>query len=64
MMHLPFVDDWTFFDRVARAESLTQVAREWGVSLPAVSKRLNQIEEQRGSSDIRWGEGGRAVIRR
>lgn len=48
MMHLPFVDDWTFFDRVARAESLTQVAREWGVSLPAVSKRLNQIEEQRG----------------
>lgn len=52
-MHLPSIDDWTFFDRVARAESLTQVAREWGVSLPAVSKRLRKLEEQRGVQLVR-----------
>lgn len=48
-MPLPALDDWTFFDRVARASSLTQVARDWGVSLTAVSKRLTALETRLGT---------------
>lgn len=48
-MPLPAIDDWTFFDRVAHASSLTQVARDWGVSLTAVSKRLTALETRLGT---------------
>ncbi|UQN14802.1 LysR family transcriptional regulator [Gulosibacter sp. ACHW.36C] len=48
-MPLPAIDDWTFFDRVAHATSLTQVARDWGVSLTAVSKRLTSLETRLGT---------------
>lgn len=41
-------DDVTFFDIVARSRSLTEAAREFGVSVSSVSKRLAQIEARLG----------------
>lgn len=45
MAHL---DDLAFFQHLARAGSLTATARELGVSLSAVSKRLKQLEARLG----------------
>lgn len=44
------VDDLAFFQRVAQAGSLTGAARELGLSLSAVSKRLQQLEARLGVS--------------
>ncbi|NRB56335.1 MAG: LysR family transcriptional regulator [Salinicola sp.] len=44
------VDDLAFFQRVAQAGSLTGAARELGLSLSAVSKRLQQLERRLGVS--------------
>ncbi|RDI44925.1 LysR family transcriptional regulator [Nocardia mexicana] len=41
-------DDILFFDILARCRSLTEAARELGVSVSAVSKRLAQIEARLG----------------
>ncbi|WP_378741571.1 LysR family transcriptional regulator [Nocardia brasiliensis] len=41
-------DDVTFFDIVARSRSLTEAAREFGVSVSSVSKRLAQMEARLG----------------
>lgn len=45
MAHL---DDLAFFQHLARAGSLTATARERGLSLSAVSKRLKQLEARLG----------------
>lgn len=42
------VDDLAFFQQLARAGSLTGAAREAGLSLSAVSKRLKQLEARLG----------------
>jgi LysR family transcriptional activator of dmlA len=41
-------DDLQFFMRIAALSSLTEVARELGLSLPAISKRLTQLEKRLG----------------
>lgn len=41
-------DDLIFFNRIASRGSLTAVAQELGLSLPAVSKRLRQLEQRLG----------------
>lgn len=46
-------DDLSFFNRVANHGSLTAVARELGLSLPAVSKRLTLLEQRLGVQLIR-----------
>ncbi|MDI9223918.1 LysR family transcriptional regulator [Pantoea sp. EA-12] len=46
-------DDLAFFVRVATLESLTAAARELGLSLPAVSKRLSQLEQRLGVQLLR-----------
>ncbi|MCP1439673.1 DNA-binding transcriptional LysR family regulator [Erwinia persicina] len=46
-------EDLRFFTHVARLTSLTEVARELGLSLPAVSKRLTQLEEKLGVQLVR-----------
>lgn len=42
------LDDLAFFQRLARADSLTATARELGLSLSAVSKRLKLLEARLG----------------
>lgn len=42
------LDDLAFFQRLARCGSLTATARELGMSLSAVSKRLKQLESRLG----------------
>ncbi|PMR81785.1 LysR family transcriptional regulator [Halomonas urumqiensis] len=42
------LDDLAFFQRLAHAGSLTATARELGLSLSAVSKRLKQLEARMG----------------
>lgn len=42
------LDDLAFFQRLAQAGSLTATARELGLSLSAVSKRLKQLEARLG----------------
>lgn len=42
------LDDLVFFQHLARASSLTATARELGLSLSAVSKRLKQLEARLG----------------
>jgi len=46
-------EDLRFFMRVAALSSLTEVARELGLSLPAVSKRLALLEEKLGVQLVR-----------
>ena len=41
-------DDLLFFMRIAALSSLTEVALELGLSLPAISKRLTQLEKRLG----------------
>ena len=41
-------EDVLFFDVVARSSSLTEAAREFGVSVSSVSKRLSRIEKRLG----------------
>lgn len=41
-------DDLLFFMRIAALSSLTEVAHELGLSLPAISKRLTQLEKRLG----------------
>ncbi|MEQ6916242.1 LysR family transcriptional regulator [Halomonas aquatica] len=45
---MPALDDLAFFRRLAHAGSLTATARELGLSLSAVSKRLKQLEARLG----------------
>lgn len=45
---MPVIDDLAFFQRLARAESMTATARDLGLSLAAVSKRLAQLERRLG----------------
>lgn len=42
------LDDLGFFQQLARAGSLTDTARELGISLSAVSKRLRRLEQRLG----------------
>ncbi|GAB3484596.1 LysR family transcriptional regulator [Nocardiopsis coralliicola] len=49
MAPLAPVDDLDFFELLARSPSLTAAAREWGVSLSAVSKRLTRLEARLGT---------------
>lgn len=42
------IDDLSFFQRVSNCGSLAAVAREQGLSLPAVSKRLTRLERRLG----------------
>ncbi len=42
------IDDLAFFQQVANRSSLTEVANHLGLSLPAVSKRLSQLEQRLG----------------
>lgn len=44
------MDDLAFFQRIAQSGSLTGAARELGLSLSAVSKRLQQLESRLGVS--------------
>lgn len=44
------LDDLAFFQHIARSGSLTGAARELGLSLSAVSKRLQQLESRLGVS--------------
>lgn len=45
---MSMIDDLAFFQQVATRGSLTEVARHLGLSLPAVSKRLSQLESRLG----------------
>ncbi|MDB5980471.1 MAG: LysR family transcriptional regulator [Pseudomonas sp.] len=45
---MSITDDLVFFQHVATRSSLTAVASELGLSLPAVSKRLTQLEHRLG----------------
>lgn len=71
------IDDLSFFQHVATRGSLTEVARELGLSLPAVSKRLSQLEKRLGvqllqrttrrlsltPEGTQYLEGGRPILR-
>lgn len=48
MPEVSAVDDLSFVTTLARSRSLSAAAREWGVSLSAVSKRLRRIETRLG----------------
>jgi LysR family transcriptional activator of dmlA len=52
-MHLPDIDDLNFFEKVSHSRSLTEAARDWGVSVSAVSKRLTGLEARLGVQLIR-----------
>ncbi|WP_017591925.1 LysR family transcriptional regulator [Nocardiopsis potens] len=53
MRPLSDLDDLDFFAAVARAPSLTAAAREWGVSLAAVSRRLTRLEDRLATQLVR-----------
>lgn len=71
------IDDLSFFQQVAARASLTEVARHLGLSLPAVSKRLSQLEARLGVQLLQrttrrlsltpegslYLEGGRPILR-
>lgn len=77
-MELPEFDDLSFFAGVAAAGTLTEVARQWGVSVSAVSKRLARLERRLGVRLVnrstrrltltdegrRYAEGARDVLGR
>lgn len=48
MVDLPELDDMTFFHGLCQSPTLTAVARQWGVSPSAVSKRLSRLEGRLG----------------
>ena len=70
------LDDLRFFALIARLGSLTAVAREMGLTLAAVSKRLTQLEQRLGVQLVlrttrrldltvegeRYAEGARPII--
>lgn len=70
------IDDLRFFTLITRFGSLTAVAREMGLTLPAVSKRLTQLEQRLGVQLVlrttrrltltaegeRYAEGARPII--
>lgn len=70
------IDDLRFFALISRFGSLTAVAREMGLTLPAVSKRLTQLEQRLGVQLVlrttrrltltaegeRYAEGARPII--
>ena len=70
------IDDLRFFTLITRFGSLTAVARELGLTLPAVSKRLTQLEQRLGVQLVlrttrrldltaegeRYAEGARPII--
>lgn len=47
-MNLPELDDLRFFDGIAHAATLTEAARQWGVNVSTVSKRLARLERRLG----------------
>lgn len=47
------MDDLEFFEQISRSTSLTEAARSWGKSLPAVSKRLTRLEARLGVQLVR-----------
>lgn len=69
-------EDLRFFMRVAGLASLTEAARELGLSLPAVSKRLTLLEQKLGvqlvrrttrrleltAEGMRYAEGARPIL--
>lgn len=71
------IDDLSFFQQVATHASLTEVGRQLGLSLPAVSKRLSQLEARLGAQLVQrttrrlsltaegtlYLEGGRPILR-
>jgi DNA-binding transcriptional LysR family regulator len=71
------IDDLSFFQQVATRGSLTEVARQLGLSLPAISKRLSQLEARLGVQLLQrttrrlaltpegtlYLEGGRPILR-
>jgi DNA-binding transcriptional LysR family regulator len=74
---MSLIDDLSFFQQVATRGSLTEVARHLGLSLPAVSKRLSQLEQRLGVQLLQrttrrlsltpegtlYLEGGRPILR-
>lgn len=74
---MSMIDDLSFFQQVATRSSLTEVARQLGLSLPAVSKRLSQLEARLGvqllqrttrklsltPEGVLYLEGGRPILR-
>jgi len=74
---MSMIDDLSFFQQVATRASLTEVARHLGLSLPAVSKRLSQLEQRLGvqllqrttrrlsltPEGVLYLEGGRPILR-
>lgn len=74
---MAMIDDLSFFQQVATRGSLTEVARHLGLSLPAVSKRLSQLEARLGVQLLQrttrrlsltpegtlYLEGGRPILR-
>lgn len=74
---MSMIDDLSFFQQVATRASLTDVARHLGLSLPAVSKRLSQLEQRLGVQLLQrttrrlsltpegelYLEGGRPILR-
>lgn len=52
MTHAIFPADLSFFSVLVRCGSLTAAARELGLTTPAVSKRLRQIEDRLGTTLI------------
>lgn len=74
---MSMIDDLTFFQQVATRGSLTEVARQLGLSLPSVSKRLSQLEARLGvqllqrttrrlsltPEGLLYLEGGRPILR-
>ncbi len=74
---MSMIDDLSFFQQMATRASLTEVARHLGLSLPAVSKRLSQLEQRLGvqllqrttrrlsltPEGVLYLEGGRPILR-
>ena len=52
-MDLTSIDDLEFFEQIARSQSLTEAARNWGKSVSAVSKRLSALESRLGVPLVR-----------